>query len=340
MKLQEIEDKIKDFEKKIRLMPPFRVEQENEFYEYVNNINDEALQLIDSLKVADKWIHGEVIKDYAYRIRNNHLDFKISLVDLKIKNNIEILNKRTDDLIKKSNDIVDKIQRKLNEIIAGYNRNEEEVEKITRENIKNTKKVKEITKKHNEITSKIKEIDGIKNNLFNFFGLIIGLLAFIFVNFQLITTATSLSLGKMIIYMGLSNVVLILGIVIILDVLSVILDKREKLGLIKLIATNKKTIFSLVSTVFLILIIGGVVHYFFDKPESYQIIKRIEMLESDNNYDTRIDDLKSNQDKILEVINKVQDENKELRQELNKKEVEMTILLNEINNLKDKKNEK
>ena len=309
MELNEIDSKIKDWEKKIRLMPSFPVEEEDKFIKYTNEIDEEAIQLFNDLNEVDKQINGHFIKDYAYRIKNGELDFKIKQIDNKQKCNSQKVDKKLQDAIVSYNNIVDKIQGKLKEIITEHNKNE----------------------------IKINEINEIKNNLFNFFGLIVGLLAFIFVNFQLITTATSLSLGKMIIYMGLSNVGLITGIIIILDVLSIILDKKEKLGLIELVIGKSKIVFALVP---LILIVGGVVYYFFDRPENYQVLKRIEILESNNNSDTRIDDLKSNQDKILEDIDKIQDENKELREKLNKKEAEMTILINEIKNLKSKENEK
>lgn len=262
-------------------MPQFSIEEEEEFYNYTKTVDDEAVQLLSYLNAINKEIYGEIIKDNAYRIRNKHLDFKISLVNLRLTNNIKIVNKKTDDVVIQYNKALLDVQNKINELVK-----------------------------------KINEFDKLKSSLFEFSGIIIGLLGFIFVNFQLITTATSLSLGKMIIYLGLDNIALITGIIIILDVLSVILDRKKKIGLIKLITTRKKTIFSLVS---LILLVGIGVYHYIDKPENYQVIKRIE---------------------ILENINKIQDENKELREKLNKKEIEMAILLNEINNLKSNKNEK
>lgn len=184
-----------------------------------------------------------------------------------------------------------------------YNINEQE----------NVEVINNLSDKIEEFEKKSAEIDKIMSNIYGFFGLIVGILTLIFVNFQLITTATSLSLGKMIIYMGLANVGLITGIIVILDVLSILLGKRERLGIIRLITGRKKLIIGLVS---LILILGIGTYYAIDRPENYQIIKRLEVLEENKNYDTRINDVKSDQDKILEKFDKLQEENEKLKLEI------------------------
>ena len=74
-----------------------------------------------------------------------------------------------------------------------------------------------------------KEIRELKNNLFNFAGLIVGLLAFIFVNYQFISSAKDLGIGKMIMFMGIANVGLICGILIILGILGDLLGQSKKL---------------------------------------------------------------------------------------------------------------
>lgn len=83
-----------------------------------------------------------------------------------------------------------------------------------------------------KVENNMLDLNKLKDNLFNFFGIIIGILAFIFVNFQLITNASSLNLGKMIVFLGISNIVLIAGILIIMNFLSLILKKPSIIGII------------------------------------------------------------------------------------------------------------
>ena len=191
----------------------------------------------------------------------------------------------------------------------------------------------EVTDKLNEVIKEVNDFEKVTSNLYNFFGIVVGLLAFIFVNFQLITSATSLSLGKMIIYLGLSNIFLIVGILIIVNFLGFILNKWSK-------AT---VVISIISVVFISLLScfiikeGYKIYDKIDKPENYQIIKRLEVLENNKNYDTRINDIKSDQEKILEFLEKVKEENNELKNELNKRDLEIEKLKFEIENLKNKK---
>lgn len=77
-----------------------------------------------------------------------------------------------------------------------------------------------ITTKIGEINKEVSYFDKIARNVYNLFGITVGLLAFIFVNFRLVSSASSLSLGKMVIYLGLSNIVLIVGIMVILNFLA------------------------------------------------------------------------------------------------------------------------
>ena len=98
-----------------------------------------------------------------------------------------------------------------------------------------------ITRKITEINREVSYFDKITRNLYNFFGIILGLVVFIFINFRLVSSATSLSLGKMIIYLGLSNIVLIFGIVIILNFLGFFFNgqkllKTKALGIIGIVA--------------------------------------------------------------------------------------------------------
>ena len=98
-----------------------------------------------------------------------------------------------------------------------------------------------ITRKITEINREVSYFDKITRNLYNFFGIILGLVVFIFINFRLVSSATSLSLGKMIIYLGLSNIVLIFGIVIILNFLGFFFNgqkllKTKALGIIGVVA--------------------------------------------------------------------------------------------------------
>lgn len=168
------------------------------------------------------------------------------------------------------------------------------------------------------LEEKSKKIDEIMANIYGFFGLIIGLLAFIFVNFQLITTATSLSLGKMIIYMGLANVGLITGITIILIILSLLLQIEKENKLIEKIKNNKKIIIgSLIGISLSILAVGVGTYFAVDKPENRDIINRIEKLEGDkpsNNIlgvsiNGQKNDVESQLDRIKDKIEKLQDEN-------------------------------
>lgn len=98
-----------------------------------------------------------------------------------------------------------------------------------------------IVRKISEINREVSYFDKITRNLYNFFGIILGLVVFIFINFRLVSSAASLSLGKMIIYLGLSNIVLIVGIVIILNFLGFFFNgqkllKTKALGIIGVMA--------------------------------------------------------------------------------------------------------
>jgi len=86
-----------------------------------------------------------------------------------------------------------------------------------------------IVRKISEINREVSYFDKITRNLYNFFGIILGLVVFIFINFRLVSSAASLSLGKMIIYLGLSNIVLIVGIVIILNFLGFFFNGQKLL---------------------------------------------------------------------------------------------------------------
>lgn len=198
------------------------------------------------------------------------------------------------------------------------------------ENINNINK--KVSNKLNEVIKEVNEFEKVTSNLYNFFGIIVGVLGFIFVNFQLITSATSLSLGKMIIYMGLANLGLITGIIVILDALSVLLGKRENLGIIRMMKEQTmKFLISLIVPPLIILGAGIGIYFLVDRPENRDIIKRIEKLEGDKpsnnvlgvNINGQSNSFEIQLDRIKDNIEKLQDENEE-------KDEKIKMLQNEI----------
>lgn len=71
------------------------------------------------------------------------------------------------------------------------------------------------------------DIQEIKNNLFGFFGIIVGIIAFILVNFQLFSKATELEINKMVLFLSIANLSLIFGLTFILHVMSALLGQKE-----------------------------------------------------------------------------------------------------------------
>ncbi len=193
------------------------------------------------------------------------------------------------------------------------------IEKLNLEIVKFSEEFPNIKDEIKVLKSTTKEINDLKNSLYSFFGLIVGLLAFIFVNFQLITTATSLSLGKMIIYMGLANVGLITGIAIILIILSLLLQTEKENKLIEKIKNNKKIIMgSLIGISLSILAVGIGTYFGVDKPENRDIIKRIEKLEGDKS-SNNILGININDDKSLNSEERIKELQKEIENLKNKK---------------------
>lgn len=88
-------------------------------------------------------------------------------------------------------------------------------------------KIKEVDMSILSSKENLKEIDNIKSNLFGFFGIIVGVLAFVFVNFQLFSKASDLKIREMVVFLGVSNISLILGLGFFINTLSTILGQNN-----------------------------------------------------------------------------------------------------------------
>lgn len=253
-------------------------------------------------------------------------EIKNAIKDLKIKiekfpiykgNNIRRIDSYRENLLKEYNEINEEITGMTNDEI----KNLENIDYITQ--VMSLKFCElEIEKKWLEesqwrtdrqvekLQDRYNEIDNLKNNLFNFFGLIVGLLAFIFVNYQFISSAKDLGIGKMLMFLGIANIGLILGIFLILGILGDLLGQPEKLKNSLKVMRSGWLFLGIIA----IIVIGFSLDLF-DRSENY---KNIDV-------------------KINEVQERVERHNADLYNELNKRDIEIGRLQNEIDSLKNKK---
>lgn len=97
-----------------------------------------------------------------------------------------------------------------------------------RNEIESLKQEVQTTKDNLNLANKtLNDIQEIKNNLFGFFGIIVGIIAFILVNFQLFSKATELEINKMVLFLSIANLSLIFGLTFILHVMSALLGQKE-----------------------------------------------------------------------------------------------------------------
>ena len=196
------------------------------------------------------------ISDYnIFSMQNSVMESKLNQRYFALIYNLN--DKELTENIDKNNELfaneIDKLDNKLLELTN-----------VNDEYQKNIKfQLEDLKKEQNNFREQMKEVENLKNNLFNFFGLIVGLLAFIFVNYQFISSAKDLGMGKMLMFMGIANVGIILGIIIILGFLAHILDKEDQ---IKKMVNALKSI-SFFVAILLILVGGYVIYQREDKPK-------------------------------------------------------------------------
>lgn len=221
-------------------------------------------------------------------------------------------NKLNDLLIETQiNEAIEVIENK----ISGLNKTNEEV----------TEQLKKLSSEANEtkktfdvlepiavnFEKKSAEIDKIMSNIYGFFGLVVGLLAFIFVNYQFISSAKDLGIGKMVMFIGIANVGLILGIIIILGFLAHILDKENQIKKM----TNALKSGSFIVAIILILVGGYAIYQREDKPK-----EQAEKIKMENISDKFVG--------LEQKINNLLDENTSKTEEIKELQKEIEVLKN------------
>ncbi len=91
--------------------------------------------------------------------------------------------------------------------------------------------IKDVTKLDTTLEkaeNSLNEVKEIKNSLHGFFGIIVGILSFVFTNVNLLQLANHMTLDKIIVVIGLVNLFLGLGLVILMSLLSEMLGLNNK----------------------------------------------------------------------------------------------------------------
>lgn len=231
------------------------------------------------------------------------------------------VNDLSNDLLKYAErcedlNVVEKLKNNFSFIVVEFNvKKMEEVYRNITAII--AQKMDEDEQIHASISNDLKEIQNIKNNLFSFFGLIVGLLAFIFVNYQFISSAKDLGMGKMLMFMGIANVGLILGIFLILGILGDLLGQPEKLKNSLKIMKSGWLFLGIIS----IIVLGFSIDLFDRSEKNLTIDKQIQEVQETQ---------KRQYEELYNQLNKKDIENGKLKNEIDS-------LKNEIENLKNKK---